>query len=320
MARGRSCETRSWVGWVCVLASLVGACARTHERGVEVSPADGGDVAEAGPAASFAVASGPDAGPEVATPSGRCPVGMKLVVGEYCHFLRHRCRVGRGPKAGEYCPEGCDFDPTECQEWVPGSAWCQGSKPIVENGAVVRWVPEYTHVEVCMDEHEWPNRIGAVPAVFMSYFDADALCASVGKRLCTSAEFTLACEGPERRPTATGHRIDGTKCNVDRTPKPGRHPDKAHPEGLEAVDQREPSGSRPACVSPFGIYDLTGNVDEWTTLASVDKHMSGHPSQLKGGYYARGAHPFCRAHTDLHPPTFDFYQIGTRCCAPPGPP
>ncbi len=258
---------------------------------------------------------------DVAVPrSGRCPAGMRLVVGEYCHFLRHGCRVGRLGKAGEYCPEGCDFDPTECQEWIPGTAWCQGSKPIVVGNEIVRYEPEYTHVEVCMDEHEWPNRVGEKPTVFVSWFDAQKLCGSVGKRLCTSAEFTTACEGPERRPTATGWKIDGAACNVDRPARSWHRPGNGSKEGFAEVDQREPSGARPLCVSPHGVFDLTGNVDEWTTLDPVDRHQSGHPSQLKGGYYAKGAHPFCRAHTDLHPPDFDFYQIGTRCCATPYPP
>ena len=91
-------------------------------------------------------------------------------------------------------------------------------------------------------------------------------------------------------------------------------------EGFKAVDQREPAGAREQCVSHYGIYDLTGNVDEWVKLDALDKNQSEFVSQLKGGYYAYGAHPFCRAHTDQHPPDFEFYQIGTRCCADISPP
>ncbi len=29
------------------------------------------------------------------------------------------------------------------------------------------------------------------------------------------------------------------------------------------LDQRVPSGSMDRCVSPFGVHDMTGNVDEW---------------------------------------------------------
>jgi hypothetical protein len=70
-------------------------------------------------------------------------------------------------------------------------------------------------------------------------------------------------------------------------------------------------------VSPYGVHDLNGNVDEWTKLDPADRAMTEHPAQLKGGYYAKGAHPFCRAHTDFHGPEFEFYQIGTRCCSAP---
>ena len=36
----------------------------------------------------------------------------------------------------------------------------------------------------------------------------------------------------------------------------------------------------PACVSPFGIYDMTGNIDEWTRTSRDGER----PSILKGGY------------------------------------
>ncbi len=40
-----------------------------------------------------------------------------------------------------------------------------------------------------MDTYEWPNQEGTVPAVMDRFVDAEAKCASVGKRLCT--EFRM---------------------------------------------------------------------------------------------------------------------------------
>jgi hypothetical protein len=264
----------------------------------------------------------PDTAPEANAPpdpnAGRCPSDMKYVSGEYCKALRHKCVKGRDDKKHVRCPEGCYLDPRECQEWLPGSAECLGTKYVYKNGKE-SYVPEYSHLEFCMDDAEWPNKPGEKPTVFIDYFQAQKMCASVGKRVCTSAEFTLACEGPEHLPTATGWKIDGSVCNVDKEWRDWHRVNLTTKEGFAKIDQSEPVGSRATCVSPYGVHDLTGNVDEWTTLDKIDHAMTDHPAQLKGGYYAQGAHPFCRAHTDFHPPDFSFYQIGTRCCSAPTP-
>jgi formylglycine-generating enzyme len=62
-------------------------------------------------------------------------------------------------------------------------------------------------------------------------------------------------------------------------------------------------------VSPFGVHDMTGNVDEWVV------NESGHPykSGLKGGYWGP-VRTRCRPMTTAHYEEFIFYQIGFRCC------
>lgn len=242
-----------------------------------------------------------------------CPTGMKYVSGQYCRSIRYKCLKGRRDREGMSCPNGCFVSPDNCQEWMPGSAECLPTNPVKKNG---KWSlePEYTSFEFCMDEYEWPNKVGEKPSVFISFYDAEKMCKSVGKRICTSAEFTLACEGPNQLPTGYGWKIDGNVCNVDKTWRDWTKVRLRTPEGFEKIDQSETIGSHPECVSHYGIHDLTGNVDEWTRLDPIDKAMSKYPSQLKGGYYVKGAHPYCRAHTDSHNPEFTFYQIGTRCC------
>lgn len=248
--------------------------------------------------------------------SSRCPVGMRYVTGWLCKKVRYKCVRGRNRRAGMVCPHGCYVPFDDCQEWMPGSAECLPTKTVGRIGSrAVVYEPEWIPFEFCMDEHEWPNRIGEKPAVFITYHDAEKMCQSVGKRICTSAEFTLACEGSKQLPTGYGWKIDGTVCNVDRKWRDWTRVRIRTPEGFKAIDQREAIGSRPECVSSYGVYDLTGNVDEWTQLDPIDRGMSSYSSQLKGGYYAYGANPYCRAHTDVHGPEFSFYQIGTRCCS-----
>ncbi|HEY8087055.1 MAG TPA: SUMF1/EgtB/PvdO family nonheme iron enzyme, partial [Polyangiaceae bacterium] len=77
------------------------------------------------------------------------------------------------------------------------------------------------------------------------------------------------------------------------------------------LDQREPSGSRAACVSPYGVHDMTGNVDEW--VVNVSQFGQPHMSGLKGGYWGP-VRTRCRPMTTAHQETFRYYQIGFRCC------
>ncbi len=75
-----------------------------------------------------------------------------------------------------------------------------------------------------------------------------------------------------------------------------------------------PSGSMSRCVSPYGIYDLTGNIDEW--VQSFDFHDSK-ISNLKGGHYLHNCRARCRPVTTRHGPYYFQASVGFRCCADP---
>ncbi|HEV3190255.1 MAG TPA: SUMF1/EgtB/PvdO family nonheme iron enzyme [Polyangiaceae bacterium] len=174
----------------------------------------------------------------------------------------------------------------------------------------------------CVDRFEYPNQKGNYPGVMVTWHEAAALCEGRGERLCTEDEWTFACEGEEALPFATGYLRDATVCVVDR---PWRlvHEQamaaRTSPKALREIDdlwQGEASGAYARCRSPFGVYDMIGNVDEWTR--STQK--SGLRSILKGGYWGP-VRTWCRATTRVHDEDFYFYQIGFRCCAdaPSGP-
>jgi hypothetical protein len=78
---------------------------------------------------------------------------------------------------------------------------------------------------------------------------------------------------------------------------------------LDRLWQGVPAGSLPKCKSPFGVYDTTGNVDEYTTSLS----SKGSPAILKGGYWGP-VRTRCRPSTRVHGPEHAFYQQGFRCC------
>jgi hypothetical protein len=173
-----------------------------------------------------------------------------------------------------------------------------------------------TPMHYCMDRFEYPNRRGAYPLIVVSFSEGHDLCAREDKRLCTEDEWTFACEGEEATPFPEGYARDAEACVVDRTWRPvdlNLFDVRGGPvfEGeIDRLWQGEASGSRPRCRSAFGVYDTTGNVDEWTRSVKQGER----PSILKGGYWGP-VRATCRASTRVHGEGFFFYQIGLRCCA-----
>jgi hypothetical protein len=167
----------------------------------------------------------------------------------------------------------------------------------------------------CIDRFEYPNRKGGYPMISVTWREAGALCQARGARLCSEDEWTFACEGEDAWPYPIGFTRSQQACVIDR---PWKLFDerllalRGSPAALSEIDyawQGETSGSR-ACRSPFGVYDMTGNVDEWTRSVTRE----GYPSILKGGYWGP-VRARCRASTRAHDEDFYFYQEGLRCCA-----
>jgi formylglycine-generating enzyme len=168
---------------------------------------------------------------------------------------------------------------------------------------------------VCMDTYEYPNRKGEYPLTVVTYSEATAYCTRENKRLCTETEWTFACEGEEGRPYPYGYTRDAKACPIDRPriepPEDTFIPRTMHRTalGIDQMWQGERSGDYAACVSTFGVHDMTGNVDEWTR--SVRKW--GYTMILKGGHwsYVRGR---CRPQTRGHGPRYVNVETGFRCC------
>jgi sulfatase modifying factor 1 len=170
----------------------------------------------------------------------------------------------------------------------------------------------------CIDRFEYPNQKGEYPVILVSWPEAAALCDRQGKRLCTEDEWTFACEGEEATPYPYGYERDANACVCDHewraynlfafSPRDGA---LARDE-LDRLWQGAASGSRPRCRSSFGVYDLTGNVDEWT----VSVRAGERPTILKGGYWGP-VRTRCRPSTRKHDDHHVFYQQGFRCCAGP---
>ena len=232
----------------------------------------------------------PDA--ERADAAGACPRDMIEVEGDFCPYVEQLCLRWLDPPKAE--PK------LRCAEFRKTPA-CRVATE---------------HKRFCIDTYEWPNRAGALPALSLNWYEAKHSCAAVGKRLCRDDEWTLACEGQERLPYPYGYSRNKEACNID---KEYRFPDPFVYENLHTraaevlrLEQREPSGARESCVSPFGVYDMAGNVDEW--VVNETGHCNPHCSGLKGGYWGP-VRTRCRPMTTAHDEGFHYYQNGFRCCA-----
>lgn len=159
---------------------------------------------------------------------------------------------------------------------------------------------------------------GAVPQSSINQLQATAACTNAGKRLCTDTEWQRACRGPSNFTYPYGNtRMNGI-CNDARSPHPAvelygtssswiySHIDSPCLNQLD--DSLTRTGSHASCITAEGLFDMMGNLHEWTSNSAgtfrggfyVDTRLNGN-----GCLYATTAHDV--SHWD--------YSTGFRCCA-----
>ncbi len=160
------------------------------------------------------------------------------------------------------------------------------------------------------------------PVTQVSYCEAAAFCAWAGKRLCGAVaggpgvdetnytdpardEWTNACSSGGQYRFAYGETFDATRCSDARRLLPGGCGTLEVPCEPTPVTWIGPSGG---CTSPdpayAGIYDMPGNVWEWTNVCRYDSDFGQTRCLVRGGGFGESG--------DLHPGQEDRAQVGCR--------
>ncbi len=151
---------------------------------------------------------------------------------------------------------------------------------------------EIGETRFCIDRYEWPNRKGSLPQALISFYHAQDSCFTAGKRLCSSEEWSMACAGAYGWRYPYGKEYEPRACNTTRN----------------AVQN---SGSNPECRGYFNVYDMAGNLAEWTdTRAGENNNFYN----VMGGFWDSGSRSACFDSRYSYFPQNSHNPVGFRCC------
>ena len=245
-----------------------------------------------------------------------------------------------GPAEVQCCTEGPPPEPGLCDAEVlrrpaalppeaPGDPGCPPGMAAVDTFCVDRY--EAALVErVAGGERPWSpyhnpeDRVmravsvaGAVPQGYINGVQAAAACTEAGKRLCDDAEWLRACQGPDATTYPYGDARQPGLCNDARAQHPAVELFPDDPTPFDRIQDAcinqlpaslEATGANPGCVSADGVFDLMGNLHEWT---------SDPAGTFRGGFYVDTVvnGPGCLYRTTAHDTGHWDYSTGFRCCA-----
>lgn len=150
-----------------------------------------------------------------------------------------------------------------------------------------------------IDLFEYPNAPGQAPMRDVTRVDAERLCQEAGKRLCTADEWERACKGPRSLVYSYGDAFDPEFCG-------------------KGIEDAYTSGARELCRSEFNVFDLSGNLREWTATETKPGRAA-----VKGGRNGSPDKGTRCAYSEEESSTYSDKSLTFRCCrdldAPPAP-
>ena len=191
----------------------------------------------------------------------------------------------------------------------------EAPKPIAEDVAEMQSVT-YADLTFEMDTFEAGMADGKatvgkhqIPANGMSWFASKDACEAAGKRMCTEEEWVSACQGAR----AVDDNNDGGFADdmVEGTTYPySDYHDARRCWDGKPRDKFRPvyTGEMPGCMSKDGIYDLTGNIEEWVGATPETAVLVG------GAFDTSKDFARCYRRNDTFGPGLANVRTGFRCC------
>lgn len=179
--------------------------------------------------------------------------------------------------------------------------------------------PDATIDNVGGAEHRACSTPGVLPWTNTDYVEAETACVAAGKRLCTEAEWELACAGTAGDVYPYGNSYLPNACNgndFDLDCGVGADEDEALATGftygcptpLLSCEQTEWSV---LTGNTSGTFDMSGNVKEWTSTV-----VGGSARRIRGGAYDSSSGGLtCDFDFVSASETFFFTNLGFRCCS-----
>ena len=254
----------------------------------------------------------------MAVPYRRSAIVLLAATGASCSlFTANSSSEGRsGP-----CPPGMAHITTDSS---PARSYCidrwEGSVVEVQGKKEVSHAPYEPVTKLKVKAISKP---GVVPQGYISKNEAEAACKAAKKRLCTGEEWQFACRG--KQPTTFPYgdeRKDGYCNDSGRAPlaklNPGMgdavyasHEAMNDPRINRAENTVARTGAFSKCKNAFGVYDMVGNLHEWTA------DVNGSRGVFRGGYYqdTRINGDGCKYKTVAHDVSYHDYSTGFRCCS-----
>jgi formylglycine-generating enzyme required for sulfatase activity len=222
------------------------------------------------------------------------------------------CPSTKGPtmilvpaSAGDFCIDSTEVTRGQYADFL-------ASNPPLSPTPQCAWKTNYT------PNKDWPPAAGTenLPVTWVDQCDAAGFCAWAGKRLCgiigggdgttnalgTVSQWQVACSADGAKTYAYGNGYVAGKCN------------SANDGGPVAV------GSMPDCQGGYpGIFDMSGNVQEWRAACDVDSGAAGPASDrcvLGGGSYLTPAASQACGAAFIGNRDGKFADLGFRCCGP----